>query len=47
MRALRWLGLLSAMLMLGGYVAVCDAASASLKPEKTRVWMTSLAWLRR
>ena len=40
MRALRWLGLLSAMLMLGGYVAVCDAASASLKPEKSRMWMT-------
>ena len=47
MRALRWLGLLSAMLMLGGYVAVCDAASASSIPEKSRMWMTSLTWLRR
>ena len=47
MRALRWLGLLSAMLVLGDYVAVCDAASASLNPEKSRVWMTSLTWLRR
>lgn len=40
MRTLRWLGLLSAMLLLGGYVAVSDAASASLTPEKSRMWMT-------
>lgn len=40
MRALRWLGLLSAMLVLGSYVAVNDAASASSIPEKSRMWMT-------
>ena len=40
MRALRWLGLLSAMLALGSYIAVNDAASASSIPEKSRMWMT-------
>ncbi|MFJ7313097.1 cyclophilin-like fold protein [Pseudomonas sp. NPDC098747] len=40
MRVLRWLGLLSAMFVSGGYVAVSDAASASSIPEKSRMWMT-------
>ncbi|WP_447764757.1 cyclophilin-like fold protein [Pseudomonas reinekei] len=40
MRTLRWLGLLSAMLVLGSYVSVNDAASASSIPEKFRMWMT-------
>lgn len=39
-RGLRWLGLLYAVLVLGSYITVNDAASAAFIPEKLRMWMT-------